>query len=70
MANLPAYDYRCPQGHVTERRFPMGQAPRETVCPVCEAPAAKQFVPLHARRPSKSLDSTDSITRYQFRELG
>jgi putative FmdB family regulatory protein len=67
---MAAYDYRCPQGHVTERRFPMGQAPPEADCPDCGAPAKKQFRVLHARRPSKSLDSADSITRYQFRELG
>jgi putative FmdB family regulatory protein len=67
---LAAYDYRCPQGHVAERRYPMGQAPREADCPVCGQTATKQFVVLHARRPSKSLDSADSITRYQFRELG
>lgn len=67
---MAAYDYKCAQGHVAERRFPMGQAPGELACPACAAPARKQFVAVHARRPSKSLDSTDSITRYQFRELG
>jgi Zinc ribbon domain len=67
---MAAYDFRCAAGHVTERRFPMGQAPTELPCPECAAPARKQFFVVHTRRPSKSLDSTDSITRYQFRELG
>jgi putative FmdB family regulatory protein len=67
---MAAYDYRCPAGHVFEKRAPMGQAPPEAPCPECGAGARKQFVALHARRPSKSLDSVDSITRFQFRELG
>lgn len=67
---MAAYDYRCPSGHVSERRAPMGQAPEEAPCPECGAPARRQFAVVHARRPSKSLDSVDSITRYQFRELG
>lgn len=67
---MAAYDYACEEGHVRELRFPMGQAPREAACPECGARARRRFAVVHARRPSKSLDSTDSITRYQFRELG
>jgi putative FmdB family regulatory protein len=70
---MAAYDYKCAAagcGHVAEGRFPMGQAPAALTCPLCGGAAKKQFVVLHARRPSKSLDSTDSITRFQFRELG
>lgn len=67
---MAAYDYKCPAGHASEQRAPMGQAPPEATCPECGLVAKKQFFVVHTRRPSKSLDSTDSITRYQFRELG
>ena len=70
---MASYDYRCPAegcGHAFEKSAPMGQAPPEAACPECGRPAKKQFFVVHTRRPSKSLDSADAITRYQFRELG
>jgi len=38
---MPWYDYRCVEGHVFDRQFPLGQAPERLSCPHCRAEAAR-----------------------------
>jgi hypothetical protein len=67
---MTPYLYRCAQGHESEQRFPLGQAPREQPCPACQQLAVRQWSPCHIRRPSRTTDSDDTLTRWQFANLG
>src|SRR5437868_7885241 len=40
---MPTYDYRCPDGHVFERRAKMCEAASELECPVCGKIATRQL---------------------------
>ncbi|HEX3868078.1 MAG TPA: zinc ribbon domain-containing protein [Gemmatimonadaceae bacterium] len=40
---MPTYEYRCPDGHVVERRFKMSEAAGEVTCPVCGKVAVRQL---------------------------
>jgi putative FmdB family regulatory protein len=41
---MPAYDFRCKQGHVTERRFSMADVPSIITCR-CNRSARRVFAP-------------------------
>jgi putative FmdB family regulatory protein len=40
---MPLYDYRCPEGHLTEVLVTFGQRPDVTPCATCGALALRQF---------------------------
>src|ERR1051325_10020147 len=40
---MPTYEFRCPDGHVAERRFKMSEAASEIPCPVCGKIAVRQL---------------------------
>jgi putative FmdB family regulatory protein len=40
---MPTYEYRCPDGHVFERRAKMSEAASELVCPECGKIATRQL---------------------------
>ena len=82
---MAAYIYECPTHGEIEVNFPMGTAPQEIQCPQrelypigknndrverdCSYKANKKIIPLHFRRPSKTTDSSDPHTRFQFEHL-
>ena len=40
---MPTYEYRCPDGHVFERRAKMSEAASELICPECGKIATRQL---------------------------
>ena len=43
---MARYDYRCDDHGTFEVEKPMAEAGREEICPVCEAPAKRVFMPV------------------------
>jgi len=40
---MPTYEYKCPNGHVFEKRFPRITSQRHAKCPVCRKRAERQI---------------------------
>lgn len=40
---MPTYEFRCPNGHVVEKRFKMSDAVQEVPCPECGEIAVRQL---------------------------
>lgn len=40
---MAKYDYKCPDGHVSEEVYPMGEAPKSVECRDCGKTATRVF---------------------------
>jgi putative FmdB family regulatory protein len=67
---MPTYAYTCAADHTLELRARMGEAPPSVPCPRCGAEAPRTYLPIHTKRPSRTLDADDALTRFQHEHLG
>jgi putative FmdB family regulatory protein len=44
---MPLYEFACVDGHETDRFFPMGECPPETICSTCDGIARRLFGNFH-----------------------
>lgn len=63
---MPFYDYKCPAGHTTERRFSMADKPDEVDCVVCGM--AARSVPSRTQATMGCIPTPPD--RPQIREVG
>jgi predicted nucleic acid-binding Zn ribbon protein len=68
---MAAYSYKCPDGHLTERIFPMGEQPAGVNCidPFCSKMAARIYLPTAVSFNGSGFYKTDNRTKKESASL-